>query len=113
MEDSISREQFKSGNFSRHSQKGTRRKLVTEFLKKNQGKAWTIKGIVKRVKVSENSVRGYMKNLRKSGDVSYDSPYFIWRTKLAKVKKRKVKPKKSKKVKKKPVRKTSSKRKRK
>lgn len=103
MPETISRKTFEKGNFNRY-QKETKRKLVTEFLKKNKDMAFTAKAIAKRVKVSENSVRRYMKNLKKSGDVSYDSPFFIWRIKPVKVKKKR-KVKSSKKVKKKPVRK--------
>jgi len=102
MPETISRKTFEKGNFNRY-QKGTKRKLVIELLNKNKDTAFTIKAIAKRAKVSENSVRRYMKNLRKSGDVLYNSPFFIWRIKPVKVKKKR-KVKSSKKVKKKPVR---------
>lgn len=93
----ISRKDFEQGNF-KGKETDRWNHSVTVFLRKHYNSAFTVKEIVEKVKVSEDTVRSILRVLEKQeGLVSHKAPYFIWN----KSEKKKTEKKKTKKVKKK------------
>ena len=93
----ISRKVFERGNFRKKYEDRTKHP-VTLLLKSNKNLAFTVKEIVKRVKMKPETVRSTLRSLMKEKKIIHKTPYFAWRVvkKRSPAKKKTRKPKKKK-----------------
>lgn len=92
----ISKKVFEKGDFKKRYE-NLDEHPVAVLLYKNQDLAFTVKEIVKRVKMKPETVRSTLRNLDDRGVLLHKTPYFAWRV----VKKRSPAKKKTKRTKKK------------
>jgi len=79
----ISLKEFREGNFKK---KGNRRDKhpVLLFLRKNRFQAYTVKEIVKEVKMGKDTVRSVLRRLKQDNIIEHKAPYFVLKQKIPK-----------------------------
>ena len=79
----IKRKTFEAGNFKKLNSNN----YVLDFLKQNKDYAYIVDEMSKKLKKSKSSVRRLLQKLVKKGLVTKDVPYYIYKTRLIKVRK--------------------------
>jgi len=82
----ITRDKFVQGNFKAKANMDRTAHPVAVFLREHSKWAFSVKEIVKRVKMKEDTVRSMLAKLRQDNLVEHKAPFFAWKIKPLKLK---------------------------